>query len=98
MKWIKYLLLSLTSGLFVLSCDKDHAIDCEEEVEATGTVQKTALTTYQYGTHTIAGYALRSCSVFLEDYVDENITIIGIKFYGYPVDGGPIYLEVQAVQ
>ncbi|WP_339341950.1 hypothetical protein [uncultured Polaribacter sp.] len=56
------------------------------------------MTTYQYGTHTASGYALRSSAVHLDDYVNQNITVFGYKIDGYPVDGGPDYIEVEEIK
>ena len=47
-----------------------------------------------YGTHVISGYALRSDLVSLDDFINRNVTITGYKIDGYPVDGGPAYIEV----
>ena len=49
-----------------------------------------------YGTHIISGYALRSDLVNLDEFINRNVTISksGYKIDGYPVDGGPVYIEV----
>ena len=67
----------------------------------TGTIEPTGITTYQYGTHTLQAedefYALRSDSVDLSEYEGKQVTIRATKVEGYPVDGGPIYLNVTQV-
>ena len=70
----------------------------DDRLEINGVIQKQGITTYQYGTHTISGYAIRSNSLNLDDYVDQNVTIIGRKIEGYPIEGGPDYLEVIKIK
>ncbi|MBJ10581.1 MAG: hypothetical protein CMP66_03870 [Flavobacteriales bacterium] len=62
--------------------------------EITGILQKQGITYYMYGTHVISVYAIRSDLVNLDDFINRNVTIIGYKIDGYPVDGGPFYIEV----
>ena len=65
--------------------------------EITGIIQKQGVTSYQYGTHIISEYALRSNSVILDDFINYNATIIGYRIEGYPIDGGPVYIEVTDI-
>ena len=65
--------------------------------EITGMIQKQGVTSYQYGTHVISGHALRSNLVILEDFINRDVTIIGYKIDGYPLDGGPVYIEVTDI-
>lgn len=84
-------------ALPIVGCsDDDNSI--VDGIEVTGTIQKQGITTYQYGTHVIAEYAVRSGTIDLDNYLDQVITIIGTKIDGYPVDGGPEYLEVTEVK
>jgi len=80
------------------SCKKDNL---NSTIEVTGTIAETGITTYQYGSHTISGdnvfYALRSTDINLDDYIGQVITVTGELIDGYPVDGGPDYLEVTQV-
>ena len=71
-------------------------------VEAEGVIQEQGITTYQYGTHVLQSggrtlYALTSKSVKLGDYVGKQVRVSGTKVPGYPVDGGPEYLDVSRV-
>ncbi|MFT6336607.1 MAG: hypothetical protein ACJATI_003366 [Halioglobus sp.] len=68
------------------------------KVEATGTIQEQGMTTYQYGTHVIDGYALRSSIVDLANYIGQSVTVIGHLIEGYPIDGGPDYFEVEEIK
>jgi len=77
-----------------------------QAVNATGMIEKTEITSYQYGTHTINDsssgapiYALRSGVVNLDDY-DGSVTIYGTLVAGYEdgLDGGPPLVEVSRVE
>lgn len=96
MKLFKSLFIGIIICLSVISCDKDDINT--DNVEITGTILKQGITTYQYGSHTISGYALRSSSITLDDYINQNVTVVGHKIDGYPVDGGPDYIEVEEIK
>jgi hypothetical protein len=57
-----------------------------------------------YGTHALVDqsgnlvYALRSHTVNLSAHVGKQVEVTGTFVLGYPVDGGPPYLEVRSVQ
>ncbi|MDA9328709.1 hypothetical protein N9Q76_01130 [Flavobacteriales bacterium] len=95
MKLFKSLFVGITC-LLLLSCDKEDLNP--EHFEITGIIKEQGMTSYQYGTHTLSGYALRSNTVSLDNYVNQNVTIVGYKVNGYPVDGGPDYIEVKKVK
>lgn len=67
-----------------------------------GVIQKTGVTSYMYGSHTIKGdgktYALQSTTVNLDLYNNKNVTIKGLKVDGYPVDSGPELIDVKVVE
>ncbi len=92
------LISSLMISLIALftSCRGDG-----ENVQVTGFLSEQGITTYQYGTHVITTtaevFALRSSDVNLDDYVGMTVTVRGNEIDGYPVDGGPIYIEVFEV-
>lgn len=73
-------------------------------VRATGTLQKPDATSYGYGTHAITDqasgcrYALQSEQVDLASYVGEKVEVTGTTARGYPVDGGPVLLNVSKVE
>ncbi|MUP44973.1 hypothetical protein E0K83_04350 [Gramella sp. BOM4] len=74
----------------------------EEGKTYTGTIQAAGITSYQYGTHTLeteeSFFALKSDSVNLGNYEGQRVTIRATEVEGYPVDGGPIYLNVLKIQ
>ena len=72
--------------------------------EAKGTITRPEVTTYLYGTHALVeagskrtSYALSSKTIDLDRYVGQYVHIAGSHVPGYPVDGGPPYLEVFKV-
>lgn len=97
---MKILLLSLVTGLLFLTstCDKTS----DEHMEVKGIIEQQGMTSYQYGTHTITArdtfYALRSTKVDLDEYNGKEVKIYGNKIEGYPIDGGPEFLEVKKIK
>lgn len=91
---ISIILISLTISLNSCVVKNKNS----DNIEITGILLKQGITFYQYGTHTISGYAVRSKSVNLDEYVNKNITVIGIKIEGYPIEGGPDFIEVFEVK
>jgi hypothetical protein len=92
---MKKLILLVSILILILSCEKNMTTSIP--VELTGLIQKQGVTSYMYGTHVISGYALRSNTILLDNYIDYNVTIVGYKIDGYPVDGGPDYIEVTDI-
>ncbi len=62
------------------------------------------MTSYMYGTHVIVDrsggrrFALRSEEVDLDAYVGQSVELTGSRVDGYPVDGGPPYLQVHTIR
>ena len=92
---MKKLILLVSILTLSLSCEK--SITTSIPVEITGVIQKQGVTSYMYGTHVISGFALRSNTILLDNYINYNLTIVGYKIDGYPVDGGPDYIEVTDI-
>ena len=71
-------------------------------MEITGTIKALEMSSWQYGTHTISNdehfYALRSEKVDLKKYEGKQIVITAQHIEGYPVDGGPVFLEVTTIK
>lgn len=85
--------------LFLMSssaCDRDDRIEVKGLIEAQG------MTTYQYGSHVMfcedEMIALYSNNIDLDQYIGTEIVIIGNIVDGYPIDGGPRYVEVIRVK
>lgn len=72
--------------------------------EATGTVYKQEMSSYQYGSHVLVNdtgaviYALSSAAVDLDVHAGKGVTVRGDLLPGYPVDGGPPHLHVLSVR
>ncbi|WP_029036980.1 hypothetical protein [Salinimicrobium xinjiangense] len=97
------ILFTATCGTVTEEDRSASAVINEKSMEITGTIQKQGITSYQYGTHTITTandefYALKSETVDLDDYLDEEVTIVAEKIEGYPLSGGPVYLLVHEVK
>ena len=102
MKRLKsFFFVSAVVSLLLISCSKDEDLT-NGTIEFTGLIQTAQITSYQYGTHTLtteaAVYALRSNTVNLDDFIGRTETVIAEKIEGYPVDGGPEYLEVIEIK
>ena len=70
----------------------------------TGTIQRLEVTSFMYGTHALFDnsgkilYALRSHTLDLSAYIGKHVEVTGTLVPGYPVDGGPPFLDVSKVQ
>ena len=77
-------------------------MDATKSIEAEGKIEAIGMTSWQYGTHTLTNdenfYALRSKTVNLQQYEGKTVKIIAEKVEGYPVDGGPEFLEVLSIK
>lgn len=69
-----------------------------------GMIEKQGMTMYQYGTHKLVSdkgetiYALTSDSINLDLYIGKKIELLGDKVEGYPISGGPDYIEVKKIK
>jgi hypothetical protein len=54
-----------------------------------------------YGPHTIINeeklHAIISTKINIQDYKNQTLTIYRNKIIGYPVDGGPMFVDVKRV-
>ena len=71
------------------------------QVSLEGTLITPGLTSYQYGSHQLISidslYALRSSSLDLRKYETKEVNIFGQLVDGYPLEGGPLLIEVIKV-
>jgi hypothetical protein len=101
MKSIK--ILCLVVGAMVLTMFISiNSIADTAETTVVGILKKRGTTTYQYGTHILVDknktlYALESSAITLNKYIGKQVKIYGRLIQGYPVDGGPAYLDVKRV-
>jgi hypothetical protein len=82
---------------FAATCNNSQ----DDLIELTGNLEATGMTSYQYGSHTLTTadtfYALKSGSQDLTAFEGKKVRIKGEKVEGYPVDGGPEYIEVKEI-
>jgi thioredoxin-related protein len=92
--------------LFIISlsfCSCDSILDSNNTQTATGTIHKIGMTSWMYGTHTLDDsnglpiYALKSSTIDLNNYDNKEVKVSGDLIKGYPVDGGPKYLNVTGI-
>lgn len=73
-------------------------------VTASGLLLEQGVSTYQYGTHVLNDkdgktiYALKSETIKLNMYIGKQVELQGIPVEGYPLEGGPEYLEVIKIK
>ena len=91
---------SLTLFFLTATCNNQNSKSASMEI--TGIIEPIGMTTWQYGTHTISNdtifYALRSKKVDLKNYEGKTVTIKGEKVEGYPVENGPVFIEVIEIK
>lgn len=99
MKKIRYLLfLTLLTACGIISNNS------ADTVSSTGMLQKIEVTSWQYGSFQLNDnnghplYALKSSKIDLSKFTSQQVKITGIKVKGYPVDGGPVFLNVTNIQ
>jgi hypothetical protein len=79
----------------------------------TGIITKLEMSTFQYGTHLLNGipldgnpdnvskslkFALKSDKVNLDEWIGKKVIITGSKVNGYPVENGPDFINVTAIE
>ncbi len=73
-------------------------------ITSVGIIKKQGITTYMYGTHVLLNdngktlYAIKSVNIDLDKYIDQKVTVKGDLIEGYPVEGGPNYLNVKSIE
>lgn len=76
--------------------------EAETVLTLKGTIYALEYTSFMYGTHGFTTddgteYALISEVVQLDDYIGLPVTIHATEIDDFPVDGGPVYINVSAV-
>ncbi|TKC57550.1 hypothetical protein FBD94_19915 [Pedobacter hiemivivus] len=98
---MKKIVLLLVVGLAIAGCSTVKSGTDQNLVVLQGKVEPLGMSTFQYGTHVISAadkiYALKSSKVNLKDYEGKEVTVKGLKVAGYPIDGGPEFIDVQEV-
>lgn len=82
-------------------CGIRNSASNANSITLTGKVEKLGLTPFRYGTHSIKMqgqiYAIKSASINLDNYLDRQVTLKGVKVPGYPLAGGPELIEVTNI-
>lgn len=97
---MKYSSAIIISILFLIStaCGTSRS---DEDNTYSGIMQPAGITSYQYGTHILKAentfYALKSDNIELKDHEGKKVNLQAKKVEGYPVDGGPVYLNVTKI-
>ncbi|MGE5458803.1 MAG: hypothetical protein ACM3RX_10650 [Methanococcaceae archaeon] len=98
---MKYFAFIFLISFLFISCKSD--INSTGNISSSGVIKVLEASAWMYGTHIFVDnkgkviYALRSSQINLNNYIDMRVTISGDLVKGYPVDGGPEYLEVKSV-
>lgn len=90
----------LVVGLAIAGCSAVKT-GAKGQVTLSGKLEALGMSTFQYGTHMLnAGgkiYALKSSNVDLKAHEGKEVVVKGVKVAGYPVDGGPDFIDVQEI-
>ena len=98
---MRKLILFFALIVICFSCEDDNDTSMKS---SSGIIRELQGSFYMYGTHTLESntgetlYALSSSSINLYEFNDMNVEVKGNLIDGYPVDGGPEYLEVKTVK
>lgn len=96
MKYLKIFFIMLMIGLGTNSCSQNS--ESTDLIKVTGTIEALGMTTFQYGTHRIDKYVIKSEKIDLQEFLNEKVTISGKIVEGYPIEGGPILLLVEKIE
>jgi hypothetical protein len=98
---MKKIVLLLIVGLAIAGCANVKPAADKSLVVLSGKLEALGMSTFQYGSHILNSggktYALKSAKVNLKSYEGKEVIVKGLKVAGYPVDGGPEFLDVQEV-
>jgi len=67
-----------------------------------GKLEPAGITSYQYGTHRLISsdsiFALRSSQIDLIKFENKTVRVSGERMEGYPLEGGPVLIDVSEVE
>lgn len=100
---ITLLLTSCKTKETVVEQEKNSSTETTtKQITLSGILRPQGMTTYQYGTHVLKAngktYALKSKSINLGDFIEKSVEITGDKIDGYPISGGPEYINVTSIK
>lgn len=98
MKYLSHISIAMLL-IFSVACGSSNQNDSKKY---SGTLEATGITAYQYGSHRLITdtetFALKSDDIDLSQYEGQKVKIKARKIEGYPVDAGPVYLNVISVK
>jgi uncharacterized protein YceK len=98
---MKKILILLMIGFALTGCSRMKEKSAPGMVQLNGKIEKLEVSSFQYGTHTLKQgeklFALKSDKVNLDDYLNKEVRLKGIKVTGYPVENGPDYIDVEEI-
>jgi len=98
---MRRIVLLLVVGLAIVGCTAVKPGAGKSEVTLSGKLNPMGMSTFQYGTHLLNTgkqmYALKSSKVDLKAHEGKDVIVKGVKVAGYPVDGGPDFIDVQEI-
>ena len=98
--FLGYVALQLYQSIGTSSDDATSA----PTVAAAGVIRRQGFTDYDYGSHVLRDedgktlYALTSDKIDLDEYLGFTKTVRGESVSGYPLAGGPDYLNVKTIE
>lgn len=88
--------------LFLFMAITSSCVDRSDRLELTGNLEPLGLTSFQYGSHQLisedSSFALRSSSIDLTKYEFKRVHIVGVKVDGYPIENGPLLIEIKSIK
>ncbi len=99
----KLTVIALVVVALMISCNTQGIVPNPDYIIVTGEIVKFEVTGFMYGTHGLyendtLRYALTSDKVNLNSYNNEDVNVQCSIINGYPVDCGPVYLKVVAIE
>ena len=92
-------------GMFPLFLFLWVGVSCNEKMSTlqfSGELEPRGMTSFQYGSHLLlvndSLYALRSSTVDLASFEFKNVTLSGNPVEGYPIENGPVLIEVMKIE
>lgn len=99
---MKVFIVLASITLFILTGTCNNQNSNSASMEITGIIEPIGMSTWQYGSHTISNdtlfYALGSQKINLKNYEGKSVTIQGNKVEGYPIENGPVFIEVTGIK
>lgn len=100
-KSMKTKLMMLMVGLAFASCSTRNVSDNQNLIKLSGKIEKLEVSGFGYGSHLINSggkmFALTSKSIDLNKFAGKAVVAKGKKIDGYPLEGGPDYIEILEV-